>query len=66
GKSMGWLQARLKAYDPQARFYPEGDHLHVSFPGYYGAPAIGGARKAGLRNPLMGMPAPPPGFRLDR
>lgn len=66
GKSMGWLQARLKAYDPQARFYPEGDHLHVSFPGYYGAPAIGGARRAGLRNPLMGMPPPPPGFSVDR
>jgi len=65
GKSMGWLQARLKAYDPQARFYPEGDHLHVSFPGYYGAPAIGGARKAGLRNPLMGMPPPPAGFMID-
>jgi hypothetical protein len=65
GRSIGWVAQQVKAYDPTARLLPEGDHLHVTFPGYYGAPAIGGARKAGLRNPLQGMPPPPAGFRID-
>jgi hypothetical protein len=30
----------------------EGDHLHVSFPDWQGAPAIGGAAAAGVRNPV--------------
>lgn len=65
GKSMGWLKAQVKRYDPSARLLPEGDHLHVTFPGYYGAPPLGGARSAGLANPLAGMPPPPAGFTLD-
>ena len=39
--------------------------LRVVVPGYFGAPAIGGAKAAGLHNPLAGMPPPPSGFRLD-
>lgn len=65
GKSLDWLKAQVRKYDPSARLLNEGDHLHATFPGYYGAPAIGGAAAAGLRNPNAGMPAPPPGFKLD-
>lgn len=65
GKSMGWLSGQVKRYDPRARVLPEGDHLHVTFPGYYGAPPLGGAKGAGLRNPNAGMPPPPTGFTLD-
>lgn len=65
GKSMVWLQGQVKRYDPKARVLPEGDHLHVTFPGYFGAPALGGAKGAGLHNPLAGMPPPPAGFTLD-
>lgn len=65
GKTMGWLRARVAQLYPNAVFNPEGDHLDVRFPGYYGAPAIGGARSAGLHNPLEGMPPPPPGFTMD-
>lgn len=65
GRSMGWLMAQVKRYDPKARLLPEGDHLHTTFPGYYGAPALGGARGAGLANPLAGMPPPPPGFTVN-
>jgi len=36
---------------PNARLLPEGDHLHVTFPDWFGAPVIGGARAAGLVNP---------------
>lgn len=64
GKSLGWLSGRVKAVFPNARLLPEGDHLHATFPGYYGAPALGGA-KGRLRNPNAGMPPPPPGFKLD-
>lgn len=65
GKPMSWLKDRVRAYDPNARLLNEGDHLHVTFPGYYGAPALGGARAAKLRNPNAGLPPPPPGFKLD-
>lgn len=65
GKSRGWLKVRLQKYDPNVRLLDEGDHVHAHFPGYYGAPAIGGARSAGLKNPLAGMPPPPAGFSLD-
>ena len=65
GKSMGWLRERVARYDPTARLLNEGDHLHATFPGYFGAPVLGGAKAAGLRNPLAGMPPPPAGFRID-
>lgn len=62
GKSMGWLKGQVGKLYPNARLLNEGDHLHATFPGYYGAPVLGGAARAGLKNPAMGMPAPPPGF----
>ena len=65
GKSMGWLKDRVRRFDPSSRMLNEGDHLHTTFPGYYGAPVLGGAKAAGLRNPLAGMPPPPAGFKLD-
>ena len=65
GKSMDWLKREVRRFRPDAVLNNEGDHLDVRFPGYYGAPALGGAKAAGLRNPLAGMPPPPPGFRLD-
>lgn len=55
----------MRKFDPTARLLPEGDHLHTTFPGYFGAPPLGGARSAKLHNPLAGMPPPPAGFRLD-
>lgn len=66
GKSMAWLRGEVARLHPDAPMLDEGNHLHVIFPGYFGAPAIGGARSAGLKNPLEGMPPPPPGFSLDR
>lgn len=63
GRSMRWLEAQVRAQYPQARLLNEGDHIHAEFPGYYGAPALGGAR--GLSNPNAGMPPPPAGFVLD-
>jgi len=65
GKSMAWLGARVREEYPKAKVLNEGDHIHAEFPGYYGAPVLGGARSAGLRNPNAGMPLPPPGFTLD-
>ncbi|MGC1269952.1 MAG: thermonuclease family protein [Croceibacterium sp.] len=64
GRSLDWLAQQVKRYDPAARVLVEGDHVHTTFPGYYGAPAIGGARSAGLRNPLEGVPPPPSGFTV--
>lgn len=52
GKSMGWLKGQVKRYRRDAVFLDEGDHLHTIFPDWYGAPAIGGAKAAGLRNPI--------------
>lgn len=51
GKSMGWLMREVKRVEPEARLLPEGDHLHATFPGWYSAPVLGGARSAGLANP---------------
>jgi GNAT superfamily N-acetyltransferase len=65
GKSMGWLRDRVSKWQKAAKILNEGDHLHVIFPGYYGAPVLGGAKAAGLRNPNMGAPPPPPGFVLQ-
>ena len=65
GKSLGWLSAQVKRHYPASDLLVHDGHLHGRFPGYYGAPAIGGARKAGLRNPLQGMPPPPAGFSMD-
>ncbi|MEZ5688780.1 MAG: thermonuclease family protein [Caenibius sp.] len=65
GKTMGWLKAQVKRYDPKARLLIHDGHLHATFPGYFGAPVLGGAKGAGLSNPLEGMPPPPPGFALD-
>lgn len=66
GRSMAWLKERVRRFDPSARMLDEGNHLHVTFPGYYGAPPIGGAKAAGLKNPNAGMLPPPPGFRIDK
>ena len=65
GKSMDWLKRQVRQFRPDAVLNNEGDHLDVRFPGYYGAPPLGGAKAAGIRNPLAGMPPPPPGFKLD-
>ena len=52
GKSMGWLKGQVKRYRSDAVLLDEGNHLHVTFPDWYGAPAIGGAKDAGLVNPV--------------
>ena len=65
GRSMSWLQGEVAKRFPNARALNEGDHLHVVFPGYYGAPVLGGARTAGLSNPREGIPPPPPGFTVQ-
>ena len=65
GKSMNWLGAQVRKRFPDAKLLPEGDHLHAVFPGYFGAPVLGGAKSAGLENPLAGMPPPPAGFSIQ-
>lgn len=52
GMSMRQLMERVQAVEPGARMLPEGDHLHVTFPDWQGAPALGGAATAGVRNPV--------------
>ncbi|GGC34047.1 hypothetical protein GCM10011371_21780 [Novosphingobium marinum] len=54
GRSLGWLANQVRKVEPDARLLPEGDHLHAVFPNWYGAPALGNARRAGLRNPMAG------------
>ena len=51
GKSMRWLMEQVERVEPGADMLPEGDHLHVIFPDWQGAPALGNARSAGLINP---------------
>lgn len=64
GKSMEWLKGEVRKVRPGARFLIHDGHLHATFPGYYGAPVLGGAKGAGLKNPLEGIPPPPPGFTI--
>ncbi|RIV75625.1 DUF882 domain-containing protein [Pelagerythrobacter aerophilus] len=47
GKSLGWLRAQVKRYDPKARTLIHDGHLHAGFDDYYGAPALGGMAEAG-------------------
>ncbi len=54
GMSMRQLMLRVQRVEPQAQMHEEGDHLHVTFPDWQGAPALGGAAAAGLRNPAGG------------
>ena len=65
GKSMGWLKGRVSVLYPKARMLDEGDHLHATFPGWYGAPTLGNAKSAGLANPNREAPPPPSGFRIN-
>ena len=65
GRSMRWLEAKVRQLYPNANVLNERDHIHGEFPGYYGAPPLGGARSAGISNPNAGIPPPPPGFVLD-
>lgn len=42
GKSLGWLRAQVKRYDPKARLLVHDGHLHGGFDAYYSAPKLGG------------------------
>ncbi|MDP4540136.1 thermonuclease family protein [Qipengyuania sp. DY56-A-20] len=42
GRSMGWLAAQVGRLEPEASVLNEGDHLHVVFPDWNGAPMLGG------------------------
>lgn len=42
GKSMAWLAAQVRRLEPEASVLNEGDHLHVVFPDWNGAPMLGG------------------------
>lgn len=65
GKSMGWLRGQVMRNYPKAETLIHDGHLHFRIPGYFGAPAIGGAASAGVRNPYAGMPPPPAGFTMQ-
>ena len=65
GKSMGWLQARVRSLYPKAKMLNEGDHLHTTFPGWFGAPTLGNAKSAGLANPNREAPPLPAGFVIQ-
>lgn len=45
GKSLGWLRAQVKRYDPKARTLIHEGHLHAGFDDYYNAPKLGGMTK---------------------
>lgn len=57
GKSMSWLREQVQRQHPNARTLIHDGHLHATFPDWFGAPVLGGARSAGLRNPNA--PVPP-------
>lgn len=42
GKSLAWLRAQVKQYDPKARLLVHDGHLHAGFDGYNSAPKLGG------------------------
>ncbi|WP_374407419.1 thermonuclease family protein [Pelagerythrobacter sp.] len=46
GKSLAWLKARVRRYDPKARLLVHDGHLHAGFDDYYDAPAIGGMARS--------------------
>jgi endonuclease YncB( thermonuclease family) len=54
GKSLGWLRSQVARLEPDARLLVHDGHLHATFPGWFGAPVLGGARSAGLSNPVAG------------
>jgi hypothetical protein len=54
GKSLGWLRGAVAKAEPDARLLVHDGHLHAMFPGWFGAPVLGGARSAGLSNPVAG------------
>lgn len=59
GKDNAWLKNEVLRHYPYAQILDEEDHLDVRFPGYRGAPALGGAAKAGITNPnRVETPAP--------
>ncbi|MCK9543970.1 MAG: hypothetical protein M0R03_18275 [Novosphingobium sp.] len=65
GKSMEWLKGQVRKLRPDARLLIHDGHLHATFPGYYGAPVLGGAAHAGIHNPNLSLPPLPPGTTLD-
>jgi hypothetical protein len=65
GRSLQWLRREVGELHPDAALSIHDGHLHAEFPGYYGAPPLEGAKAAGIRNPLAGIPAPPAGFVLE-
>jgi hypothetical protein len=52
GKSLGWLRSQVAQLEPGARLLVHDGHLHATFPGWFGAPVLGGAKAAGLNNPV--------------
>lgn len=64
GMSMTELGVRVRKSFPGARILNEGDHLHITFPGWGLAPAIGNAERAGVVNPAL-VPPPPAGFEVE-
>lgn len=53
GRSLGWLRSEVARAEPDARLLVHDGHLHATFPNWQGAPVLGGARTAGLTNPVV-------------
>ena len=53
GMSVDELMQKVKAIEPDAYMLWHDGHLHVEFPDWNGAPAMGNARSAGVRNPVV-------------